>query len=118
MMKIKKGGTRIVFLTKKYAFKMPYLTNIRLAIIGILANLDEKYYYKKYPNLDLAKVIFCDLFGFLLIMEAGKPINDDFKDFNNYIDIRYNHDPLMIYDCKPENFAIVNGHLKKIDYGG
>ena len=37
-----KGGTRIVFLTKKYAFKIPTFKSYKLFINGIQANLEEK----------------------------------------------------------------------------
>lgn len=107
------GTTRMVFFIGKYAIKLPKINSWKFFLKGILANLDEKMWYKHSPKewqLKMAPSLFC-LGGFILISYRAKEITkEQFYSINkNY------YDPLPI-DNKIDNFGLFENRIVLIDY--
>lgn len=92
-MKVFKGTTRVVYLIGKYAFKFPRVHHWKSFLKGILANIDEHYWYKHSPEQwkrKMCPVIFKSWWGILLIMTRAihleeseynkEQFAEDFKD--------------------------------------
>lgn len=86
-MKIKKGGSRIVFIGKEKVYKIPnFIDGWSNMIFGFVENLQERYWYtadgqKPDPESShwkfLAKIYYADPFGFLVVMERAMPLTYD-----------------------------------------
>lgn len=118
---MKRGITRWVFLTEKYAIKIPVLSSWKQFLLGLLANMQEKYWWKNMPHKNLARVCYCDRFGFLLIMERA-----DYAMCNNPNEQAQKEISKFFQECteiglpvdpKPSNIGIFDGQYKLIDYG-
>lgn len=86
----------------------------------MLSNLQENKWNGKHK--DLAKVLFCDKLGLILVMEKATVIRNtvNWNCFKCYIERKYKNDNLrnfMISDCKPSNWGFIGKRLVKIDYG-
>ncbi len=118
-MKIKHGVTRTAFIFTKITFKIPSLKSSFMNFIsGIQANLNEKQ-FSGWRD-DLAKVLYCNRFGLLLIMETCEEIEMDELDFRNKIKKLYANDSdreFMLSDLKKSNWGIKQGRFIKIDFG-
>lgn len=118
---IKKGSTRWVLLYGKYAFKVSSIQSYMQFLLGLLANKQEHLWWKQMHHKNLARVCYCDRFGFLLIMERAdyiipsnpneytqKEMADFFKECEQ--------EGLPV-DPKPDNIGVFDGKWKLIDYG-
>ena len=81
MITFKQGATRNVFLTKKYAIKIPRLIEWRLFLYGLLANIQESNFWNQLKNEKLCPVIFSIPSGILIIMIRVKEFTRE--DHNN-----------------------------------
>ena len=120
MFKIERGATRIVFVFKKFAIKIPTFKQYNLFLNGLLANLQEKTWSGHHP--DLAKVHFCGRLGFFLVMERAEVLSSDvdWLKTKETLEKKYKDDDLrefLMSDFKPSNWGFINGQLKNIDYG-
>ncbi|KKT13337.1 MAG: hypothetical protein UV95_C0002G0021 [Candidatus Falkowbacteria bacterium GW2011_GWF2_43_32] len=98
-----------------------YDTTAMCLLSGIMANLQERQFYKKTKNVFVMPTYF-SLFGFLNIQKRGEQI-----DFWDSIDVWYyihdnsqnHHQPFCDGHTLSEtdNFCLDNGHLKMVDYG-
>lgn len=118
-MKIKRGTTRFVILIGKYAIKFPRIHHkykghrYKMFLRGILANIDEKFWYKSgFEKNKLAKVIFTSPFGLFLIMERAEPLSSGEYD-KQQMEEQFKHLPL---DNKIQNFGKVDNRVVLIDY--
>ncbi len=115
-----KGTTRIVFLTKKYAIKIPNFKYCHQYFLqGCYANWSERNYYKihskaNYENNMSEWVVpsyWCSWFGLIQIQAKCKPMLRDLtkkeKDF---------YHPLCGTDNKKENFGWYKERLVCLDY--
>ena len=72
------GCTRTVFLSKKYAFKIPTFKSYKLFINGIQANLEERV----WTTLNIKCInnsYYCNRFGLLVIQKKlDKLIIEDY----------------------------------------
>ncbi len=115
------GSTRIVFVFEKFVVKIPRLTKYSSALYGLLSNLQEREYSLKH--CDLAKVLFGDFLGFIVVMERADALScktTNEIEFAQMLEEKYKNDELkhfMLYDAIPENWGHINGRLIKIDYG-
>lgn len=122
LMIIKKGATRTVFVFNKFVIKIPNFQEYKLFLNGLLANLQEKS-FSKMNRIDLAKVKYCNKFGFILIMEKAQELdvkNIDWLRFKERLEDKYKNDDMkefMLSDSKPSNWGYINNKLVKIDYG-
>lgn len=133
----RKGVTRIVFLTKRYAIKIPNFTcQWSHFLQGIIGNIKERdcyrysffregtpdtgSYFGKYTTYSdlLCPVIFCSWGGWILIMRKANTERhmEQYRNSRNgflyadWINNGYGGDD------KPENYGYVDGRLVKVDY--
>ena len=115
-----KGSTRIVFMFNKVVVKMPTLKSWRLFLNGLLANLQERQ-FSKINNKNLARVLFSDPVGLVIVMERLKEVRHRGLFFVEVQKICCESDlhlDFWLSDCKPENYGYNNrGQLVKLDFG-
>lgn len=130
-MQFRKGSRRWVFLTKKYAIKIPTFSFGRqwwvFFLYGILENLHERYWwccesgvsdmYKTSPYF--AKIHWADKFGLIIIAERLAEVIDSEKFENDLIKFMEKHDKVkhVFKDIKMNNFGYRNNELVQLDYG-
>lgn len=112
----KHGVTRIVLLVGRWAVKVPRPTEWRLFLRGLLANLQERQ-WSKCGDERLAKVLWADPTGFLLVMERVDPLPRRFT--QRHLDCilaqgRFDGLPL---DQHLQNFGFRGRRLVLLDYG-
>lgn len=115
------GCTRVVFITKRYAFKIPNFFESwgdkwRLLLHGLLANMQEyRFSRAKYP--ELCPVIFYVPFGLLVVMPRVRVMTvEEFKvwDAQSFIN-KENY--ILPVESKWTSFGYLNGEIVAIDYG-
>lgn len=114
-MEIKQGSSRTVILTKKYAFKLPYIGRWKCFLRGLIANMQEVD-FNTLEDERLAKVVFHLPAGFLVVMKRAEPL----KDFNKTFLIGFctkRKELELPVELKKDSFGYINGVLKAIDYG-
>ena len=113
----KTGCTRIVFLTKKYAFKIPnFFDEWRLFLHGLLANMQERNFSKAgWP--ELCPVILSLPGGWLNVMPRVKLLSD--KEYENFDVEKFcvKKDRVIPVERKSVSFGWLNGKIVAIDYG-
>ena len=120
------GGSRSVWLWKRWAFKFPWTSFPRYGIRGwwyrllhgLLCNLQEKEFsVMDYEPIPLAPLIFSCPAGWLNIMERGKPLTED-----EWMILRENTAALktlpLFIERKRSSFAWIKGKIHVVDYGG
>lgn len=118
----KKGVTRTVILTGRYALKFPSLHHTYAMFIeGIKANLNEGRFVGFDRRAPIARTLYSNRFGLLNIQERVRPVRHAglFKlalcemcrksDFFS--------ESFLMDDAKPENFGYSPTGLVKLDYG-
>ena len=117
------GVTRIVLLTKNYAFKIPNFSyGWRMWLQGRLANGQESRISKEYCAVKdkICPVLFSLPMGYLVIMPRVKVMSEqEFSNFN-YNDWINLEDGIK-FECiekKAENFGYLDNKVVAIDYGG
>lgn len=70
-MKVKKGARRWVFITEKYAFKIPSLSSFEAFIEGLMHNISENS-FAELELPELCPIVFRIPGGFLNIMPKCK----------------------------------------------
>lgn len=107
------GATRFVVCIGKVAIKLPRPLPWRNFLQGFLANLQEREFSRlKHPYL--AKVLYSDPMGFLLVMERA---DTDVSSLLAYSFLDRCRKQNLPVDPVPSNVGKVNGKLKLIDYG-
>lgn len=110
---MKRGTTRIVFLIGSYAIKLPRIYKWKCFLRGILANMDERMWYKSSPKewqMKMCPSLFC-IAGFILIQKRALPISSleyDTLDITEY-------KPLPV-DSKISNFGWLYNRIVLVDY--
>ncbi len=113
---VKQGTTRIVLLIGNYAIKFPKFWNYKLFLKGLLANIDENFWWKYSDKEKLCDVYFCSPFGLFIIMKRGVELSE--LEYNKErFEQDFKHLPL---DNKIENFGIIKRECTRrvvlIDY--
>ncbi len=103
------GITRNVFLTKRYAIKLPTFRSWKLFLTGLLANMQETFWWKETHNDSrLCPVVFGCWGGWFIVMRKAEPIDRL---------INYEYFTGLPLDPKPTNFGILDDRVVMIDYG-
>ena len=111
--RIKRGATRLVFLTEHYAIKIPRFYSWSGFLRGLLANLQERLFsITKWP--ELCPVLFSDPFGLLVIMPRCQPIPSYL--IQSCLDFIFNN-PNIPVENKLDSFGLLDGSIVAIDYG-
>lgn len=133
MIKRKFGSTRVVYLTKNYAFKFPILKPWTHFLQGLLGNMEEAFLYKNKNTLNygelLCPVIFNIPGGFLTVMKRVDSFTDkeyfekadEIKKITN-TKVFITHDGREILhnsigELKPSSWGLYKNKLTVIDYG-
>lgn len=113
---MKQGATRWVFLTKKWAIKIPRLSRWRTFLWGLLGNLQEVEFSRL--NCDrLCPVKFSLPLGFLVVMprvQEMTPEEFDRFDYDEFIKMKGGIIPA---EPKPSSFGWLGDKVVCIDYG-
>lgn len=108
------GTTRVVLLIGSFAIKFPRPSNIRRFAMGILANMDERLWFRESPadwKLNMAPALYC-FWGFVLIAKRARSITQ--KQYETINDADYIPLP---YDKKIDNFGLYEERIVLVDYG-
>lgn len=111
------GCTRIVILTKNYAFKLPnFIGGWRLFLTGLLCNMQERLFAATgWP--ELCPVVFSISGGWLIIMRRAKEMAvDEFLDFDSQA---WADKGTHVIPCehKANSFGWLDGKVVCVDYG-
>lgn len=114
---MKQGATRNVFLTKRYAIKLPRWSEWRLFLQGLLGNMQEVNFWRQLKSNKLCPVVFSVAGGFLVVMARASEFScSDYADFN--FDSFVEADGWTIpVENKQSSFGWFQGRIVAIDYG-
>lgn len=110
------GTTRNVFILWNYAFKVPAISEWRLFLLGLLANMQEvSFGTMKHPKF--CPVMFYFPFGLLVVMQRARIMTDE--EFNISIMKEWVEEGNLSIPCelKPDSFGWVDSKIVVIDYG-
>ena len=114
---LKQGATRNVLLTKRYAIKVPRLVEWRLLLYGLLANMQERQYWRHLRHDKLCPVLWSLPGGFLLVMRRTTELSrDDFATFD-YEAFVENETWRVPVENKQDSFGWYYGRIVAVDYG-
>ena len=114
---MKQGSTRNVFLTERYAIKVPRLVEWKLFLHGLLANMQEANFWKNLKSDRLCPVLFAAPGGFLVVMaRAAEFSRSDHEelDYDAFVDAG---DWIVPVEDKQDSFGWHDGRVVAIDYG-
>jgi len=111
------GCTRIVLLTKKFAFKFPnFLNGFRMFLYGLLANDQECIWYtQKYPQL--CPILFRLPLGLLVVMKKVRLMTDEEFESFDYDSFVVGEDYYVPCEKKSNSFGWLDDKPVIIDYG-
>jgi hypothetical protein len=102
-----RGITREVFIFKDLVFKIPSLRSYKLFLTGLLANLQELFWWNNTKDKRLCPILFKLPLGLLIVMPYASPVKRiNYKKFKNL--------PL---DPHISNFGKYKNRVVLIDYG-
>ena len=120
------GGTRIVLLTKRFAWKLPRFDSWKCFVQGMLSNMKEGQ-WKDFGNKHLCPIKYSNRFGLLVVMVRAQEVTDEKKfkeDLSQLLEEESEGiDPCELgasffeWDGFSKNFGYIDGNLVKIDYG-
>ncbi|MEK6828853.1 MAG: hypothetical protein AABY15_01915 [Nanoarchaeota archaeon] len=118
-MKVRRGTTRTVILTKKYAIKIARFWHSmkghrwKMFLRGILANIDEKFWWKcEYKREKLCPVVWKSPLGVILVMKKATPLKESEYDKDAFACTFEN----LSLDNKIENFGKIENKVVLVDY--
>ena len=110
------GVTRRVLLVGSLAIKVPSVTEWRLFLLGLLANMQEALLAKTgWP--ELCPVLWSVPGGFLIVMRRARVLTDDeflALDLEHWVQREGYRIPAEI---KSDSFGYLDGDLVAVDYG-
>lgn len=115
-----RGVTRFVFLTRRYAFKVPrfwWYGRFRwdTFLHGLLGNMQERAFAKAgWP--ELCPILWSLPGGWLVVMPRCEPLADDLtvEQYEAFVE----HDDYRVpAENKADSFGYYQGRLVAIDYG-
>jgi hypothetical protein len=114
----RQGATRIVFLTRRWAIKVPnVLDGYKLFLCGLLANLQESRMWQNFPKPELCPVRFHLPLGLLVVMPRLDVLTDTEYANLDYESFRDRGEYSLPVEDKPNSFGWMNGQPVVIDYG-
>lgn len=111
-----KGTTRVVYLMPKYAIKIARINKWNSFLRGLLANMDERLWYKNSPKEWKDKMcpsFKCLFGGLILICKRAEPITDDIWESSLIKEDDFYPIPV---DWKKENLGLIKNRIVIIDY--
>lgn len=118
---LRTGCTRIVIVTKRFAFKLPnFLDGWSMFLRGLLANLEEagwsKMLWKNENSMGLCPVVFSLKGGFLIVMRKARILTwEEFCEFD-YETFTRTKAPIPV-EQKADSFGWLDGEIVAVDYG-
>jgi hypothetical protein len=115
-MKIARGATRSVLLTKRHAFKFATWNSWPLFLAGLLANMQER----EFGTLGwdgFCPVLWALPGGLMVVMPRAEPMTDyDWEGFNPD---HFVHRELYTIpaELKQSSFGFLDGEIVAVDYG-
>lgn len=117
------GGThRAVYLIGSYALKFPVISEWRLFLCGLLANMQERTFSAAgWP--ELCPVVFAMPGGWLIVMRRAEPLTpEQFANLNYAEWIKGGHDlakseRIIPVENKFDSFGNLDGKIVAVDYG-
>ena len=76
-MKVCRGATRAVILVGKCAVKIPRTYSWSTFLRGLLANLQERLFWRSFKSPLLAKIYYSDPLGLVVVMERADSVFSD-----------------------------------------
>ncbi len=122
-MKLLSGATRHVFLIGDYAIKVPRLTDWKLFLHGLLANMQEAEFgncpcvKNRMFIADVAPVFWRIPLGFMIVMARARPLTDFEWAIFEYESFVNGQDYVIPAENKQSSFGIYDGRLVAVDYG-
>lgn len=111
------GIMREVFLTRRYAIKLPRLSyGWKIFLHGLLANMQEAR-WGKCGLEELCPVIFAVPGGWLLIMRKAEPLTIEEWDAFKVDSFCEREDYTIPAERKHDSFGRLNGKIVAVDYG-
>lgn len=116
----RQGCTRIVFLTKKYAFKIPTITTWEGFVLGLLGNMNERRWKDSPQDWFICPLLYSNRFGLLNIMPRCSPVKHRglyLTELKRICVLSPLPDDFYMSDAKPQNYGTYKGRMVKLDYG-
>jgi hypothetical protein len=115
-MKIARGATRLVFLTRTRAYKIPTFSSWKLFLNGLLANIQE-HEFGTLGWEGFCPVLWSIPGGFLVTMPRAEPITD--YDWEGFDADHFIHRPhyTIPAELKQSSFGFLDGEIVAVDYG-
>lgn len=115
----RRGATRRVFLTRRYAFKVPTWTSWRLFLNGLLANQQEAVFWHGLQTPEARKLMCPVLFsipgGWLVVMPRCRPISP--RAFLAYPWAKFFNNHGIPVEDKLDSFGRYKRNMVAVDYG-
>ncbi len=112
----RRGVTRTVLLTRRWAIKFPTLRSWRLFLCGLLANMSEaQFSAARWP--ELCPVVLHLPLGILIIMPRATMLTDTEWDVFDYAGFTQREDYHVPAEQKQDGFGWWHGKIVAIDYG-
>ena len=113
----RQGITREVFLTRRYAIKIPKLIyGWHKFLCGLLANMQEATFARAgWP--ELCPVVFSIPGGWLVVMRRAKPLSDAEWEAFDAPAFCETADYLIPAEFKQDSFGMLDGRIVAVDYG-
>lgn len=111
-----RGTTRNVLLIGRWAVKVPSITEWRLFLLGLLANMQEAR-FSRCGWQELCPVVFSIPSGLLIVMHRAEPITRD-EFFAIDVELwRDRGEYIIPVEAKLDSFGRLNGRVVAVDYG-
>lgn len=120
------GSNRLVFLTRRYAFKIPNVRRWFQVCWGLIDNMQERRanglgrFGRRQDGI--CPVVFSLPGGFLNVMPRARPLTDaEWASFDPYAHCRRRDESGTEYwisaEPKRDSFGVLGGEILAIDYG-
>ena len=117
-MSIEYGCTRIVILTKRYAFKIPQFTyQWRHFLWGLICNMSERNWSRSLACDGLCPIVFSLPGGWLNVMLRARPLTRSEWFGFDYASFVKREDCLIPVEEKMDSFVVLDGNIVAVDYG-
>ena len=110
------GVTRNVILIGRFAFKFPAVSEWRLFLLGLLANMQEVVFSgMNHPKLC---PVVCHLpLGFLVVMRRARVLTDGEFDRESMLAWKTEENFEVPCELKSDSFGWLDGRIVAVDYG-
>jgi hypothetical protein len=116
-MKILRGGaTRVVILVGSLAVKIPSFHSWRSFLRGLLANMQEREWWRYFRDEKLCPVRGSIPGGWLVIMSRCEPLDEPLST-TEYLEFIDGNNLCLPVEHKGSSFGVLRGRIVTIDYG-